>query len=138
MSLRVLTMGTFDLVHPAHIALFAICRKLAQGGQVIAAVNTDAFVSSYKHTATAWTYERREEQVGRWADKVIPNDGTDQPGIIATVRPAILVIGSDWAPPKDYYAQIGVDQAFLDVLGVTVCYVPRTGDWSSTALKARA
>jgi hypothetical protein len=46
-------------------------------------------------------------------------------------------VGSDWAPPADYAAQIGVSAAVLATWGVTLAFVPRLEGISSTDIKER-
>lgn len=136
---RILSLGTYDLMHPGHVGLFKRCKDLAgDHGAVIVAVNTDDFIARYKGRPPILNYTERSALVAavRHVDQVIPNDGTDQPALIAEVNPTMIVIGSDWAT-KDYYGQLGITQDFLDQNDITMTYVPRTGEWSTTELKAR-
>jgi cytidyltransferase-like protein len=136
----VLTMGTFDLPHPGHVFLFRECRKLAgPDGRVVVAVNRDAFVAKFKHSAPVMSYSERAEVVGtiRYVDDVIENNGTFQPELIESVRPQWLVIGLDWAT-KDYYAQLDITPQWLEERGISLVYVPRDPNGpSTTKLKQR-
>lgn len=135
---RILTLGTFDLMHPGHVGLFKRCKDLAGFGTLTVAINTDDFIQRYKGRPPILTYEERAILVAtnRYVDAVIPNDGTRQPELITEASPSMIVIGSDWAT-KDYYGQLGITQTFLDEHNIAMCYVPRTGDWSTTELKTR-
>lgn len=136
---RILTLGTFDLTHPGHVGLFKRCRALAGDlGSVIAAINTDDFIARYKGRPPVLNYLERSAIVSaiRYVDAIRPNDGTNQPALITEIHPTMIVIGSDWAT-KDYYGQLGITQDFLDAADITMTYVPRTGEWSTTELKTR-
>jgi hypothetical protein len=50
------------------------------------------------------------------------------------VKPDYIIIGSDWAR-RDYYAQMGFDQDWLDERNIGLIYVPYTAGISSTDLK---
>ena len=136
--MKVLTLGTFDTIHPGHVGLFRKCHQLAgPGGHVAVAVNTDDFVAKFKRKPTMTVGERMHlVKAIRYVDSVVMNDGTDQAALILKEKPCAIVIGSDWAR-KDYLAQLGIDQDFLDKHNIALCYVPRSGDWSSTEIRAR-
>lgn len=136
------------MLHPGHLGLFEWCHQIAQSdretrsstlaaGTVIVAVNSSAFIARFK-TEPRYTTEERMIMVEhvKGVDEVIENTGLDQPSLILSVKPDILVIGSDWAR-KDYLAQLQIDQDWLDEHNIGLAYVPRTGGWSSTELRAR-
>lgn len=134
-------MGTFDMPHPGHVALFRECRKLAgPDGKVVVTVNRDAFVARFKTNAPVMTYGQRAEVVSaiRYVDEVLENTGKDQPYLIETVRPDLLVIGVDWAA-KDYYHQLGISPEWLAERQITLVYVAHehTNTVSSTKLRER-
>lgn len=123
--MNVLTMGTFDLPHPGHVALFRECRKLAgSDGKVVVAVNRDGFVAKFKHKTPVMTYNERAEVIRaiRYVDEVIDNTGNDQAFLIESVRPDFLVIGVDWAS-RDYYGQLGITPAWLAERSISLIYV---------------
>lgn len=136
----VLTMGTFDLFHAGHVFLLEQCRKLAgPGGQVVVAVNKDDFAARFKPRPIHTLHERtRILSACRYVDKVIVNDADEDASVtIMAVMPTFLVIGQDWAA-KDYYAQLGIDQTWLDDANISLLYVPRpAGTSSSTDVRAR-
>lgn len=138
MGVRVLTMGTFDTIHAGHLGLFKQCRRLAGDGDVVVAVNTDEFVTKYKNHPPLVPYSSRAAVIAQLRDvtEVVKNTGgPDQPYLIQKVMPDVLVVGDDWAA-KDYLTQINVTQKWLDDHNIQLCYVPRTGDWSSTGIKS--
>ena len=136
----VYTGGTFDLFHSAHVRFLKACRRLAgQDGQVVVALNTDAFIQAYKGKLPVMTFdERKEVLLGcRYVDAVIPNvAGADSKPSIEQVMPDLIVIGDDWAR-KDYYAQMQFTREWLDQMEIQLVYVPYTPGISTTDLKQR-
>jgi glycerol-3-phosphate cytidylyltransferase len=136
MGLRIYTGGTFDLFHSGHVNLLKRCAEL---GSVTVSLNTDQFIANYKGKPPVMTYEERCEVLRgcRFVDDVIPNfGGSDSRVAIEIVKPDIIVIGSDWAR-RDYYAQMGFTQDWLDERGIGLMYVPYTQGISSTNVKQR-
>ena len=136
MGLTVYTGGTFDLFHAGHAAFLAKCAEL---GKVIVSLNTDEFIAAYKGKPPIISYEEREAVLlsCRSVYEVIPNyGGADSKPAIEITQPDILAIGSDWAR-RDYYAQMGFSQDWLDTRGISLIYIPYTAGISSTAIKAR-
>ncbi len=131
--MTVLTIGTFDCPHLGHANLFRRCREL--GDRLVIGVNTDLFAVSYKGLPL-FNEAERTALVAPFADQVLPNDG---PGwdLIRLVSPDVLAVGSDWAPPADYAAQIGATSEDLAIWGITLAFVPRTEGISATEIKAR-
>jgi glycerol-3-phosphate cytidylyltransferase len=134
----VITLGTFDLLHPGHVHLFRQCRRIAGDGTVHAAVNPDGFVESFKGRRPVQHWIERRDMVAslRFVDHVHVTPGADVRPLLDEVQPDFIVIGKDWAG-RDYYGQLGIDQAYLDELDAAVVYLERVGDLSSTELKAR-
>ena len=136
MGLKVYTGGTFDLFHAGHVKFLERCRQF---GKVTVALNTDEFIEAYKGKPPVMSYEERAEVLlaCRFVHDVVPNfDGADSRTAIDWVEPDLIVIGSDWAV-RDYHAQMGFDQAWLDERGIGLCYLPYTKGVSSTDIKAR-
>lgn len=135
---KVLTLGTFDLPHPGHIALLQGCRQLAgPNGTVTVGLNTDEFVYQFKGRQPVMTLQERITTVGacRYVDTVIVNDGTDQQQLIYSMEPTILAIGEDWAR-KDYYGQLGISAEWLRERDILLVYLATTVV-STTELRAR-
>lgn len=136
--MRVLTIGTFDTIHAGHIGLFKQCRRLAGPiGQVIVGINSDEFVKHYKGATPLIPYTSRAAVIEALTlvDRVVTNDNYDnQWHLIQEAHPDILVVGQDWAT-KDYMNQLGITQTWLNERHIQLCYVPRTGNWSSTEIK---
>lgn len=136
MGLRVYTGGTFDLFHTGHVRLLRRCAEL---GAVTVALNTDEFVAEYKGRAPVCSYlERREVLLScRYVDAVVKNThGADSRPAIDRVRPDLIAVGSDWAQ-RDYHAQMGFTQDWLDVRGIGLVFLPYTRSISTTILRGR-
>lgn len=136
MNLRVYTGGTFDLFHAGHVNFLRQCSMI---GSVNVGVNRDEFVEAFKGEKPVCTLSERLAVVRscRYVDMAMANDGDgDSRKIIETIHPSIVAIGSDWAG-RDYYAQMGFDQKWLDEQGIMLVYIPYTWSLSTTELKAR-
>ena len=136
----VLTLGTFDLPHSGHMHLFEQCRKIAgSGGEVHVAVNPDWFIEQFKGRSPVQSWAERVSILSavKYIDTLHETPGPDSKPLIESINPDFLVIGSDWAPPKDYYAQLQITQEWLAERDIALLYLDRMGDHSSTNLKAR-
>lgn len=124
------------MFHSGHVAFL---RKCALVGSVTVSLNTDEFIHAYKGKPPVMSYAEREAVLlaCRYVDAVVPNVGGDDSTIaIEAVQPDIIIIGSDWAR-RDYYAQMGFDQDWLDEHGIGLAYIPYTQGISTTDLKKR-
>ena len=118
-STRVLTIGTFDLLHHGHIAFLHQCARL--GTELHVGVNTDRFTSQFK-PPPVMTEDERAHALRQLGYRVMLNDGPGR-DLIEDRGPDVLAVGSDWAR-KDYLAQVGVDQDWLDQRRIILAYVP--------------
>lgn len=136
MGLVVYTGGTFDLLHPGHVAFLNRC---AEFGQVVVALNTDEFIAHYKGRPPVMTFEERKATLlglSSVSAVVANRGGTDSTISIEDVQPDLIVVGSDWAR-RDYYSQMNFDQDWLDARGIGLCYIPYTRGISTTDIKSR-
>lgn len=132
----VYTGGTFDLYHAGHARFLARC---AEFGEVTVALNTDEFITEYKKRPPVMLYAERAAVLYscRSVTNVVPNvGGADSKPTIELVSPDLIVIGSDWAT-RDYYAQMGFTQAWLDERAIGLCYIPYTQGISTTEVRKR-
>ena len=123
---RVITYGTFDLLHYGHINLLKRAKEL--GDYLIVAVSTDEFNWQQKQKKSYFTYEQRKALVEaiRYVDLVIPEESWDQKrNDMHEYHIDTFVIGDDWAGKFDY----------LEEEGVEVVYLPRTPEISTTQIK---
>lgn len=137
--MRIATLGTFDMFHRGHVNLLARCKTLAGDGEVIVGLNLDEFVATYKGRAPVIDYSDRAAVLRscRYVDVVVPNvGGADSKPILMSIRPDLLVVGSDWRE-RDYHAQIDASPAWLAERGIRLVYLPYTADISTTAIRER-
>lgn len=137
--MTVYTGGTFDMLHAGHMDLFRTCRKVASGGKVVVGLNRDSFIERFKGKAPVCTFDERRDMIlgCRDIDAVVENTGDeDSKPAIETAKPNFILIGDDWAT-RDYYKQMGFSIEWLRVRNITLLYVPRERDLSSTQLKER-
>jgi glycerol-3-phosphate cytidylyltransferase len=123
---RVLTYGTFDLVHHGHIRLLQ--RAKALGDYLVVAVSTDEFNAS-KGKKAYHDYALRKEIVEsiRYVDLVIPETSWDQKiDDVKRYDIDIVVMGDDWAGSDRFdYLKDHCELVFL----------PRTEGVSTTDIK---
>lgn len=124
---RVITYGTFDLLHYGHINLLRRAKKL--GDYLIVALSTDEFNWNSKHKKTYFSYEQRRQllEAIRYVDLVIPERSWSQKKTdMEKYDIDTFVMGDDWKGKFD----------FLTDEGVEVIYLPRTPEISSTKIKS--
>ena len=93
---RVLTYGTFDLLHYGHINLLK--RAKALGDYLIVALSTDEF-NAGKGKKAFHDYETRKMMLEaiRYVDLVIPEESWDQKiSDVKDYHVDVVVMGSDW------------------------------------------
>jgi len=93
---RVLTYGTFDLLHYGHLRLLQ--RAAALGDYLIVALSTDEF-NAGKGKQSFYSYDVRREMLEgvRYVDLVIPESTWDQKiEDIKKYDVDVVVMGSDW------------------------------------------
>lgn len=135
--MKVLTVGTFDLLHSGHIKLFENCRKIVgNSGKVIVGVNTDDFVYSYKKIKPIIPFKHRIKVISSitYVDEVVENDSKNLQNMLLSIKPEILIVGSDWAK-KNYFDQIGVSLEWLYSNNILLVYTCYTEDISSTEIR---
>ena len=123
---KVITYGTFDLLHYGHINLLRRAKKL--GAYLIVALSTDKFNWESKHKKTYFSYEQRKKllEAVRYVDLVIPEENWNQK--ITDMKKYDIdtfVMGDDWKGKFD----------FLKDENVKVVYLPRTPEISSSKIK---
>ena len=132
----VLTLGTFDCLHVGHVNLLRQCAKI---GRVVVGLNPDGFIERYKGRRPLYSYEERKKHLEslEYVDVVVPNSGEEDSKVtIRRTQPDFIVIGDDWAK-KDYYKQMDFTQEWLDLMGITLLYVPYYKHISTSDIKKR-
>ena len=123
---RVITYGTFDLLHYGHINLLRRARAL--GDYLIVALSTDEFNHVQKNKVCYFSYEERKTllEAIRYVDLVIPEENWDQKRTdVHLYQVDTFVMGDDWKGKFD----------FLKEEGCEVVYLPRTPEISTTQIK---
>ena len=123
---RVITYGTFDLIHYGHINLLRRARSL--GDYLIVALSTDEFNWNAKHKASYFSYAERKAMLEaiRYVDLVIPEENWEQKATdVDKYDVDIFVIGDDWTGKFDFLKE-----------KCEVVYLPRTTEISSSKVKA--
>lgn len=121
---RVLTYGTYDLMHYGHIRLLR--RAKQQGDYLIVAVSTDEF-NDIKGKKAYHDYETRKKMLEaiRYVDLVIPENSWDQKiSDVKTYNVDVFCMGDDWTGKFDDLEQ------YCDVV-----YLPRTEGVSTSKIK---
>ncbi len=112
---RVLTYGTFDLLHYGHIRLLKRARAL--GDYLIVALSTDEF-NAGKGKKSYNSYEVRKEMLEavRYVDEVIPEETWEQKiDDVKNNDVDIVCMGSDWVgSPRFEYLRDYCDVVYLD------------------------
>ncbi len=124
---RVITYGTFDLLHYGHINLFR--RAKALGDYLIVALSTDEFNWEEKGKKCYFSYEQRKALVEsiRYVDLVIPEESWEQKRTdIRDYCVDVFVMGDDWEGKFDFLKDEGAD----------VVYLPRTPEISTTKIRS--
>ncbi|CDM69227.1 glycerol-3-phosphate cytidylyltransferase [Clostridium bornimense] len=123
---RVITYGTFDLLHYGHINLLRRAKSL--GDYLVVALSTDEFNWNEKSKKCYFNYEQRKNllEAIRYVDLVIPETGWGQKRTdIHKYDIDTFVMGDDWKGHFD----------FLKDEGANVVYLPRTKEISTTKIK---
>lgn len=122
---KVITYGTFDLLHYGHINLLQRAKEL--GDYLIVALSTDKFNWDEKHKKCYFTYEQRKKLVEaiRYVDLVIPEENWAQKvSDVQEFRVDTFVMGDDWKGKFDFLKEY-----------CEVVYLPRTPEVSTTQIK---
>ena len=122
---RVITYGTFDLLHYGHINLLR--RAKALGDYLIVVLSSDEFNWNEKHKKCYFTYEERKQLVEaiRFVDLVIPENNWEQKvNDVLEYHIDTFVMGDDWKGKFDFLKE------YCDVV-----YLSRTPEISTTQIK---
>lgn len=122
---RVITYGTFDLLHYGHINLLK--RAKALGDYLIVALSTDEFNWNSKQKKCYFSYEKRKQllEAIRYVDLVIPEESWEQKTRdVELYQVDTFVMGDDWEGKFDFLKN-----------QCEVVYLPRTPEISTTQIK---
>ena len=122
---RIITYGTFDLLHYGHINLLR--RAKAMGDYLIVALSTDEFNWNSKSKKCYFSYEKRKQLLEslRYVDLVIPENNWEQKASdIQLYQADVFVMGDDWQGKFDELSDL-----------CEVVYLPRTPEISTSKIK---
>src|SRR5690625_1078489 len=121
---KVITYGTFDLLHTGHINILRRAKEF--GDYLIVAISADEF-NALKGKKAYYTYEQRKAilEAIRYVDEVIPENNWEQK--VQDVQKHdvdVFVMGDDWEGKFDFLED-----------HCEVIYLPRTVGISTTKIK---
>ena len=123
---RILTYGTFDLLHYGHIRLLKRAKEL--GDYLVVALSTDEF-NEIKGKKAYHDYETRKKMLEaiRYVDLIIPENTWEQKrNDVLDYKIDVVVMGSDWENNENF-------ECLRDICDVT--YLSRTEGISTTKIK---
>ncbi|GAJ27297.1 glycerol-3-phosphate cytidylyltransferase [Liquorilactobacillus sucicola DSM 21376 = JCM 15457] len=121
---RVITYGTFDLLHKGHVRLLK--RAAALGDHLTVGVSTDEF-NAIKGKKAYTSYEDRKYilEAIKYVDQVIPEQNWDQKiNDVIKYKIDLFVMGDDWKGKFDFLKDY-----------CEVVYLPRTKGISTARIK---
>lgn len=122
---KVITYGTFDLLHYGHINLLK--RAKEYGDYLIVALSTDEFNLSKKNKKCYFSFDHRKQllEAIRYVDLVIPENTWEQKvNDVVEYHIDTFVIGDDWKNQFDFLKNY-----------CEVVYLPRTPEISTSQIK---
>ncbi|MDT2644464.1 glycerol-3-phosphate cytidylyltransferase [Enterococcus dongliensis] len=124
---KIITYGTFDLLHYGHINLLR--RAKEQGDYLIVALSTDEFNWNQKQKKCYFEYDKRKQllEAIRYVDLVIPENSWEQKvSDIQEFKIDKFIMGDDWAGKFDFIE---------NETDAEVIYLSRTPEISTTQIK---
>ena len=121
---KVITYGTFDLLHYGHINILK--RAKEQGDYLIVALSTNEF-NEIKGKKSYFSYEERKKLVQsiRYVDLVLPENNWEQKiEDVKEYKVDVFVMGDDWKGKFDFLKE-----------HCEVVYLERTPEISTTKIK---
>jgi len=122
---RVITYGTFDLLHYGHINLLRRAKEL--GDYLVVALSDDEFNWNCKSKKCYYSYEVRKQllEAIRYVDLVIPEKSWEQKKQdVQLYQIDVFAMGDDWVGKFDFLKE-----------HCEVIYFPRTVEISTTQIK---
>lgn len=122
---KIITYGTFDLLHYGHINLLKRAKEL--GDYLIVVLSTDEFNWNMKQKKCYFSYEKRKMllEAIRYVDLVIPENEWEQKiSDVKEFKIDIFVMGDDWKGKFDFLKE------YCEVI-----YLERTPEISTTKIK---
>lgn len=121
---KVITYGTYDLLHVGHINLLRRAKEL--GDYLVVVLSTDEF-NAVKHKTAYHCFEDRKAilEAIRYVDEVLPETCWEQKiSDVVDNQIDVFVMGDDWKGQFDFLKEY-----------CEVVYLPRTDGISTTKIK---
>jgi glycerol-3-phosphate cytidylyltransferase len=127
------TCGTFDLLHPGHIAMLKDCKSNCD--KLIVGLHTDPTIDrpDTKNKPIQTMFERYIQlQAVKYVDEIIPYDTeADLSNLLGVIDIDRRFVGEDHINDKL------TGQLICDQRGVEIVFNERCHNWSSTELRSR-
>ena len=127
------TCGSFDLLHPGHIAMLQLCKK--QCDKLIVGLQTDPTIDrpDTKNKPVQTMFERYMQlEALKYIDQIIPYDTeADLSNLLGVIDIDVRFVG------EDHINDQITGQLMCDHRGVEIIFTERYHDWSSTELRDR-
>lgn len=133
----VLVLGAFDGLHWGHVLFL---NEASKYGPVTVGVSADDLVLQQKGAKPLFDVTERQVALGRLGyETAVRQTGNARP-VFDEVKPTVFVCGNDWLahPESAHLESAGLTVPFLNQSGVTLVYVPRDHDMSSSEIIRRA
>jgi len=124
---RVITYGTFDLLHYGHISLLKRAKEC--GDYLVVVLSTDEFNWDEKQKKCYFSYEKRKQllEAIRYVDLVIPETSWKQKiSDVERYHIDVFVMGDDWKGKFDF---------IKEHTDAEVIYLERTPEISTSQIK---
>lgn len=135
--MKVLILGSFDLLHWGHLAFI---NQAAQLGDVVIGLGTDEYQRIYKHEPVL-SFEDRKMQLEALGNvtEVVARPYVDARPVFEAVQPDFFVSGMDWydTPDAPHLEMSGIDKDYLNAKGISLVYLPRGHGWSTSSIIQR-
>jgi len=97
MPKTVLTTGTFDLLHPGHVALLGELKTTFPDHNLVVGINGDRRAREIKETVLFSAHERASIlKAIRFVDRVVVFEEDDPSDLIRWLKPDVFAKGPDW------------------------------------------
>lgn len=127
--MKVLVLGSFDVLHYGHIRFLNEAAKL---GEVVVGLGTDEYQKHYKR-APILTYDERAAALTAMGYTVVRRASVAISPLLDIVRPDYLAAGSDWIN-QPFLELSGIDQLDLEQRGIALVYIPRPHNMSTSEI----
>ena len=121
---RVITFGTFDVLHMGHVNILKRAKK--EGDTLIVGISSDELNFSKKQRNPVYSYKHRKKLIKsiKYVDKVFKEQSLDlKAEYIIKYKADVLVMGDDWQDKFDHLKEL-----------CEVIYLPRTPSVSTTEI----